>query len=275
MTYNYLELYKKNIELKKKKNSEIMKKYEEYILNPNKMKCPSNKKDKIIIINDENEIIVKCEKNNEWFIKITKTKSINLYEKKEEIKNLRNYILNNISNNLENNELDKSMYDKLKNNYIEIDEEYKKINEIFDLQNTEIDIIINEILDLKFNIGNIYYEKKNIYNEIKEIMNIELNKKIKKIYFENDKMSDDKIKKLSNDNKIPIDNIKKILEWYKLNKKYIELINELKLKELNFNDFKNELEYININFIIKFPDIIENNKYKNILKKYNKVKIKK
>ena len=47
---NYLELYKNNLELDKSKNSELLRKYEEYIRNPKKESCPFDKKDNIVTV---------------------------------------------------------------------------------------------------------------------------------------------------------------------------------------------------------------------------------
>ena len=57
---DYLELYKSNLDLDKSKNSELLRKYEEYIKNPKKVSCPFDKKDNIIIVN----IITSSLRNN-------------------------------------------------------------------------------------------------------------------------------------------------------------------------------------------------------------------
>ena len=55
----------------------------------------------------------------------------------------------------------------------------------------------------------------------------------------------------------------KILKWYELNKKYIELSNSLRIKEYNFEEYNNKIDNINFNFIIKFSSIKENELIKN------------
>ena len=68
---------------------------------------------------------------------------------------------------------------------------------------------------------------------------------------------------------------KKILKWYELNKKYIELSNLLTIKEYNFEEYNNKIDNINFNFIIKFSSIKEKELIKNKKKKYNSIKLKK
>ena len=272
---DYLELYKSNLDLDKSKNSELLRKYEEYIKNPKKVSCPFDKKDNIIIVNNENEIIIKCKENENWILKITKSISINLYEKLDEIKNLRTIILNNISNELGNDKLNTTSFNKLKEKYKNINDEYENIIKVFEIQNVEKENIKNEIIELKFNIGNLFYEKVNIFNSIKDYFNLDLNKEIKKIYFNNKKLEEKQIKDFSIKHKIPIDEFKKILKWYELNKKYIELSNLLTIKEYNFEEYNNKIDNINFNFIIKFSSIKENELIKNKKKKYNSIKLKK
>ena len=272
---DYLELYKSNLDLDKSKNSELLRKYEEYIKNPKKVSCPFDKKDNIIIVNNENEIIIKCKENENWILKITKSISINLYEKLDEIKNLRTIILNNISNELGNDKLNTTSFNKLKEKYKNINDEYENIIKVFEIQNVEKENIKNEIIELKFNIGNLFYEKVNIFNSIKDYFNLDLNKEIKKIYFYNKKLEEKQIKDFSIKHKIPIDEFKKILKWYELNKKYIELSNLLTIIEYNFEEYNNKIDNINFNFIIKFSSIKENELIKNKKKKYNSIKLKK
>jgi hypothetical protein len=272
---NYLELYKNNLDLDKSKNSELLRKYEEYIRNPKKVTCPFDKKDNVIILNNNDEIIIKCKSNDNWILKITKSISINLYEKLDEIKKLRSIILNNISNQLENDKLNLNTFNNLKTQYKNINDEYENIIKVFEFQNEEKEIIKNEIIELKFNIGNLFYEKVNVFESIKKYFNNELNKQIKKIYFNDKKLEEKQIKDFSIKHKIPIDDFKKILNWYELNKKYIELSNTLRIKELNFEDYNNKIDNINFNFITKFSIIKENELIKNKKKKYNSIKLKK
>ena len=144
--------------------------------------------------------------------------SINLYEKLDEIKKLRSIILNNISNQLENDKLNLNTFNNLKTQYKNINDEYENIIKVFEFQNEEKEIIKNEIIELKFNIGNLFYEKVNVFESIKKYFNNELNKQIKKIYFNNKKLEEKQIKDFSIKHKIPIDDFKKILNWYELNK---------------------------------------------------------
>lgn len=272
---SYIELYKQNLDFDKTSDYSLLQKYEMYIKNPKKVKCPFDKKDNVIIVNNEDEILIKCKENDKWFLNIKKSKSINLYEKLENIRNNRNTILNNISNNLENDLLNITNFNKLKDEYKNINNTYNEILEIFKLQNNELDILKNEIIELKFKIGNLYYEKINQYDLIKNYFNLELNKNIKKIYFKEDKLEEKEIKDFSIKNKIPIDDTKKILKWYDLNKEYIKLNNELGSKELLLRKLNEKIENINFNFLIIFPIIKENENLKNKKKKYNSIKIKK
>jgi hypothetical protein len=274
---NYIELYKKNLNFDKTSDYSLLQKYEMYIKNPKKVKCPFDKKDNVIIVNNEdnNEILIKCKENDKWFLNIKKSKSINLYKKLETIRNNRNSILNNISNYLDNDLLNITNFNKLKEEYKNINNTYNEILEIFKLQKIELDIIKNEIIDLKFKIGNLYYEKINEYELIKSFFNLELNREIKKIYFKDSKLEEKEIKDFSIKHKIPIDNTKKILKWYELNKEYIKLNNELGKKELLLKSESDKIENINFNFLVIFPVIKENEILKNKNKKFNSIKIKK
>ena len=272
---DYLELYKNNLDLDKSKNSELLIKYQEYIKNPKKISCPFDKKDNIIILNNNDEIIIKCQNSDKWILKITKSISINLYEKLDEIKKLRSIILKNISNQLENDKLNLTIFNNLKTQYKDINDEYENINKVFELQDEEKKNIKNEIIELKFHIGNLFYEKVNIFESIKNYFNNELNKEIKKLYFNNKKIEEKEIKNFSIKHKIPIDDFKKILNWYDLNKKYIDLSNKLKMKEIDFEKYNNKIDSINFNFITRFSIIKENELIKNKKKKYNSIKLKK
>ena len=133
-----------------------------------------------------------------------------MYEKLDEIKNLRTIILNNISNELGNDKLNTTSFNKLKEKYKNINDEYENIIKVFELQNVEKENIKNEIIELKFSIGNLFYEKVNIFNSIKDFFTLELNKEIKKIYFNNKKLEEKQIKDFSIKHKIPIDEFKNI-----------------------------------------------------------------
>ena len=88
-------------------------------------------------------------------------------------------------------------------------------------------------------------------------------------------MDERQIKDFSIKNKIPIDDTKKILDWYDLNKKYVSMSNDLRNKEIAFVEFTNKIDNINNNFMVKFMEIKENESVKNKKKKYSKLKLKK
>lgn len=272
---NYLELYEKNLNFEKSKDYELLRKYEKYIKDPKHIKCPFDKKDDVIMINNEDNITIKCRKSDLWYITITKSKSINLYQKLNDISNIRKNILNEITQGLNKDSLNLTKFNNLKENYKEINESYSQINEILNIQNKELKDLKNEIIDLKFKIGNLFYEKNNAYDIIKPFFTLKINKLFKKIYFTDKTMNDGLIKNFSKNNEIPIDNTRKILDWYNLNKKYIELSNELIIKEMNYDELTKKFNNINLNFLVKIPEINENKKEINKKKKYKTIKIKK
>ena len=182
------------------------------------------------------------------------------YDKNKE----KNIIYNNISNLISETKNDNENSQKF-NEYKEkldlIKNETDNIKALLNEQHNIINNLTKSKTEYLFNLSKMFFERNILYNkiEINKINNNQI-KKIMNIFKENNYQipEDGFLKTLVDELKIDFFNIKNVLSWIDVSKKYVELQSEIFKLKKELEEKKKVFANINNNFILSMPEVKQN-----------------
>ena len=190
-------------------------------------------------------------------IKLKQPKFINLYEEKLRIHKLKYEILYKIDEAI-NNENDKE-FNSLKNQLLDINKSFREIIRVFRHKKNIIKDIEEKEKTNNHELFKLYQKREKYFNIFPKNLNIQIFYKIKQFYKSEGNVKNDRLNEISNELKLKVSEIKIIMNWLIICKKYIKL-------QLQINDEKNhninQIENLNnilVNLMIEKPEIIIEN----------------
>ena len=190
-------------------------------------------------------------------IKLKQPKFINLYEEKLRIHKLKYEILYKIDEAI-NNENDKE-FNSLKNQLLDINKSFREIIRVFRHKKNIIKDIEEKEKTNNHELFKLYQKREKYFNTFPKNLNIQIFYKIKQFYKSEGNVKNDRLNEISNELKLKVSEIKIIMNWLIICKKYIKL-------QLQINDEKNhninQIENLNnilVNLMIEKPEIIIEN----------------
>jgi len=217
---------------------------------PNQL-CPTCNKGTIIKSVDKDGVIfMRCsDPKCDWNMKIIRANYVNLYKelnkKKDEQKELMFELLNT------------DKFPEVKKKYISEMDNIKNIDEIFKMQNEDLLKEETKRSEIFTKVMELYYKRKQIFDNIKNSLNSKNRNALLEIYKNEKNIKDNRLKQLSNQFKIDINDLKNILLWFEISFESIKLQTELKNINNNIEKYKSNMNYVNDNMMINLPSVVK------------------
>ena len=202
----------------------------------------------------QNDIYVLTDINSKKTITLKQPKIINLYEERLKLQNQKNLLLHKLDNSIsdENN----SEFNNLKKELLILNESIKNIIKVFKNKKAVIKGIEDKEKELNHELFKLYLKREKYFNMFpKDLDSISFNK-LKEIYINEGNVDERRLQIVSNEIKIKKSDMKIILNWFIICKKYIKyqtlVNNEV---NANINKIDNLNNALN-NLIIEHPEVI-------------------
>lgn len=241
--------------------------YEEYMnllkmfynKNP-KQQCPKCKKAEIIKTKKDNILEMKCQSSKcVWQVKIIVSKTENIVEKFKEGDRKKTELLYKL--------IYTDQFNKIKEEYLELEKQLVTINDIFDNQTIELNKLEKDRIELTNKSLITYYHRQELFEKLKNIMVPDLRNTLVKIYKNEGKnLSETRVKQLSKQYKVEMEDIKNILSWLDKSKEYIDLQLKLESNNEKIKTLKKNINIVNKNFMIQLPSVLEGKSGKELIK---------
>ena len=243
------------------RNSDVYKNYENTIETFFRKKRKTD--DFIRMI--KNDMYLMINKNNKDNITtIIPPKIVNIYKYYYDKNQEKNIIYNEISNLIsetKNDNGNSQKFNEFKEKLELIKNETDNIKALLNKQNNIVNDLTKSKTEYLFNLSKMFFERNILYKKIErnKINNNQI-KKIMNIYKENNYQipEDGFLKTLVDELKIDFFNIKNVLSWIDISKKYVELQSEIFKLKKELEEKKKLFANINNNFILSMPEVKQN-----------------
>lgn len=243
------------------RNSDIYKNYENTIETFFRKK---RKTDDFIrmIKNDMYLMVNKNNKNN--VTTIVPPKIVNIYKYYYDKNQEKNVIYNEISNLIsetKNENGNSQKFNEYKEKLDLIKNETDNIKALLNEQNNIVNDLTKSKTEYRLNLSKMFFERNILYNKIeKNKINNSQIKKIMNIYKENNYQipEDGFLKTLVDELELDFFNIKNVLSWIDISKKYVELQSEVFKLKKELEERQKVFSNINNNFILSMPEVKQN-----------------
>lgn len=205
-------------------------------------------------------LILKCD-SCKWEVSIKKNKNINMKQHYIDLNNDKKNLIYKLNEAVKKN--DEKLFLEIKKNFIkkmkEIDDN-NKIHQQYFMKEKQIEIK-KEIFELHKKLNELYYKRGVQYNNIDLTkINKQIRDKFIEIYKNEKKIGDSRFIQLQKQFNVPLVEVKKWFNWFKLSSEYIKLDNELKNKLTMFDTINKEYHNKLINFYLQESNVTIINK---------------
>ena len=203
-----MDYYQKYIEQSKNKpNTEYIKYIDIYFSNNDNYTREEKDSELILIeIESKKKIILK------------QPKYINLYEEKLKFEKLKYELLYKIDKSI--NHSNDSEFNSLKSKLFEINESFRNILRVFKEKKIIIKSIEDKEKDLNHELFKLYLKRNKYFNIFPKNIKTEHFHKLKELYKSEGNSDERRLQIISNELKIKISDVKIILNWFIMSKKY-------------------------------------------------------
>jgi hypothetical protein len=243
------------------RNSDVYKNYENTIETFFRKKRKTDNFIRMI----KNDMYLMINKNNKDNITtIIPPKIVNIYKYYYDKNQEKNIIYNEISNLIsetKNDNGNSQKFNEFKEKLELIKNETDNIKALLNKQKNIVNDLTKSKTEYLFNLSKMFFERNILYKKIErnKINNNQI-KKIMNIYKENNYQipEDGFLKTLVDELKIDFFNIKNVLSWIDISKKYVELQSEIFKLKKELEEKKKLFANINNNFILSMPEVKQN-----------------
>ena len=241
-----MDYYNRYIEqIENKENLEYKKYFDIYFLEDEEFERSVNNGDLVLInLKTKKKIILK------------KSKYINIFTELNRFKTLKEKLLNDMQNNLNDNV---SNFEIIKEELIKVNNNIINIQKILNHKNNSIFSIENEQKQLENELYQLHTKKDYYFNTFKSNVSSDIYNKLKEIYKSEGNIDDVRINIISKQLKVLVKNIKLVFNYFIVSKKYIRLLSRYKNEYLSNKEKINNINNILLKFSLSLDEIVIEN----------------
>lgn len=226
--------------------------------------CPATQKPGVKTSQDEkNKLNMTCD-GTDWKMNIDAKNSVNLYKIKYSLEGKLSNLLKLLNNEIVKIVIDnksKDEFKKLRDEYVENENNYDKITALKNDIHIEQQNIIEQNDKLYVKLSKLYLERKNIYNTITENISKSQSKQLIEIYKhekdDNGKLSRTRVVEISKNMKLKPQTVDSYIAWINCTNSYIKTQYEIYTNNKLYSEYLEKYKILFNNYYLEIPELDE------------------